>query len=83
MVNMTAKIRTIALIIALALGQQVHIESFQGHQVRNVNTPFLSGRTTRSFGNRISCYLYSKEQQPAQQHAQSRPARESRDQVGC
>lgn len=75
MVTMTAKMRTIALIVALALGQQVRIESFQGHKVHKVNSAFFSGRSTRSFASRISQYLYSKDQQPTQQKTHSQKKR--------
>lgn len=71
MVTMTAKMKTIVLVVALALGQQVRIESFQGHSRYNSNSLSFFGQSRRSFGNRISQFLYSQDQQPQKQQRQN------------
>ena len=70
MVTMTAKTKIIVLVVALALGQNVYIESFQGHSRRNINSISSFGRPRISYRNKISRFLYLQDHQPLQQQAQ-------------
>eukprot|EP00533_Pseudo-nitzschia_delicatissima_P008320 CAMPEP_0116100992 /NCGR_PEP_ID=MMETSP0327-20121206/12573_1 /TAXON_ID=44447 /ORGANISM="Pseudo-nitzschia delicatissima, Strain B596" /LENGTH=655 /DNA_ID=CAMNT_0003592925 /DNA_START=116 /DNA_END=2083 /DNA_ORIENTATION=- len=82
MVRMTAKAKTktIVLVVALALGQQVRIESFQGHNRRNGNSLPFVGRSKRSFGNSLSISLYSQDQQPQKKRGKKRQKRKQQQQ---